>query len=624
MQEINGFEIENYNIYGIPEGAKYHTCPQCSEGRKPENKKKKVLSVFWDTGLGHCNHCLETIQLHTFKRKNKEKKEYAKPPKQDFSFDYSEGLLKWYEDRGISKNTLQRLKVTEGKEYMPQVKAERNCVKFNYFLQGELINIKFRDGEKNFKLVKDAEKIIYNLDAIFSQKECIIVEGENDVLAFAEAGVYNVVSVPNGFAVKGNLNLDYISSCYEYFEDKEKIFIAVDNDEAGKHGEKELIRRFGAEKIWLVNFKDCKDANEYLVKYGKIKLQNLLDAAEPMPLENVATLASKRQELHEYYLKGHDQGYKVGLDSFDSIFSLYLGMTVAVTGIPSSGKSDFVDQMCVGYNLAHDWKIAFVSPENNPVRLHMDKILQKFAGYKPQYQSQLNSEGWKEVEERVDRDFFFVEFEDGYDLEKSLNKVEELIKRKGIRICVIDPFNKIRLKGSLNKNVTDYTNDYLNRIDQFARKHNIILFIVAHPTKPQRINGKREEPDMYSIKGGGEWYDMMPNGLLVHRDYERSLVKVKVLKIKFGFLGDNNAETHFAWNMNNGRYTELASSVTDDSIETPRALWNNKNWITNEDAKEEDLPEKKELPTSTPEDAFEPADIGMSDDEFEDDSDVPF
>jgi twinkle protein len=45
-------------------------------------------------------------------------------------------------------------------------------------------------------------------------------------------------------------------------------------------------------------------------------------------------------------------------------FSTYTGQFITVTGIPSSGKSDFVDQMVVGYNKQYGWKTAFASPEN--------------------------------------------------------------------------------------------------------------------------------------------------------------------------------------------------------------------------------------------------------------------
>ena len=43
-----------------------------------------------------------------------------------------------------------------------------------------------------------AEKILYGLDDIVGQSEVIIVEGEMDKLAMMEAGIKNVVSVPDG------------------------------------------------------------------------------------------------------------------------------------------------------------------------------------------------------------------------------------------------------------------------------------------------------------------------------------------------------------------------------------------------------------------------------------------
>ena len=38
---------------------------------------------------------------------------------------------------------------------------------------------------------------------------------------------------PNGATLNSN-NLDYLDNCIDYFEDKEKIILAVDSDEAGQ------------------------------------------------------------------------------------------------------------------------------------------------------------------------------------------------------------------------------------------------------------------------------------------------------------------------------------------------------------------------------------------------------
>ena len=84
----------------------------------------------------------------------------------------------------------------------------------------------------------------------------------------------------------------------------------------------------------------------------------------------------------------------------------------------------------------------------------------------------------------MDENFFFISFTDGrFELKKTLNKFKELIKRKGVKCCIIDPFNKVKLKSSEGKNVVDYTNDYLNEIDIFSRSNDVILNVVAHPVK---------------------------------------------------------------------------------------------------------------------------------------------
>jgi twinkle protein len=122
---------------------------------------------------------------------------------------------------------------------MPQTGKPENTIKFNYFMGGDLINIKYRDGRKNFKLYKGAEKVFYNIDSIIGYEYCVIVEGEMDVLALHEAGITNAISVPNGATLNTN-NLEYLDNCIDYFDDKEKIILAVDTDEAGQALQAEL------------------------------------------------------------------------------------------------------------------------------------------------------------------------------------------------------------------------------------------------------------------------------------------------------------------------------------------------------------------------------------------------
>jgi len=549
--EINGFLIDKFNQYGLEEGKTQGTCPLCSADRKPKNEKAKCASYDWERGLGTCHNCNKSFQLHTYQRKGGDNKEYIKPPVKEYveEMQLSEPVIKWFATRGISKETLYELQITEGQEFMPQTGKQENAIHFNYFVGDELVNIKYRDGHKHFKLYKGAEKVFYNINSTVGHDDCVIVEGEMDVLALHEAGVTNAISVPNGATLNSN-NLDYLDSCIDYLDNKTKIIIAVDSDAPGQALQTELVRRLGSEVCYLASFEDCKDANEYLLKYGKEKLVQRISFARPVPLENVKTFKDIEDDVTDFVKNGFKPGFQVGLDNFDSIFSTYTGQFITVTGIPSSGKSDFVDQMVVGYNTNYGWKAAFASPENQPTYLHAHKLMRKTWGDMPSPED-INGEKWNQVAGHVNDNYFFIDME-RYTLESVLRKGAELVKRKGIKCLVIDPFNKVRAQDA-SGDVNVYTLEYLQQIEIFAKKYDVLVIIVAHPTKMYKDSkGQIEEPTMYNIKGGGEWYDASYHGLLVHRNYEEKTVKCKVLKVKFQNLGENGAEAHFKWEPRSG------------------------------------------------------------------------
>ena len=547
--EINGFLIDNFNQYDLPEGKAQGICPLCSFDRQPKNQKANCASYDWERGLGTCHNCNNIFQLHTYQRKGSSDKVYVRPLTPEVVEEVSTNVEKWFEGRGISKNTLKALKVTEGQEFMPQTGQNENTIHFNYFVGNQLINVKYRDGRKNFKLFKGAEKVFYNINNIVGYEYCVIVEGEMDALSLYESGIHNAISVPNGATLNNN-NLDYLDNCIDYFTDKEKIIIAVDGDEAGQALQAELVRRLGAEVCYLATFEDCKDANEYLLKYGKEKLVQCIAKAKPVPLENVTTFKDIEGEITDFVENGFKPGFQIGLQNFDSIFSTYTGQFITVTGIPSSGKSDFVDQMVVGYNNNYQWKTAFASPENAPTYLHAHKIMRKVWQDMPT-KKDIGTDKWNQVADHVNDNFFFIDMEK-YTLEAVLRKGAELVKRKGIKCLVIDPFNKVR-SNDASGDVNVYTLEYLSKIEIFAKKYDVLVIVVAHPTKMYKdANGRIEEPTMYNIKGGGEWYDASYHGLLVHRNYENKTVKAKVLKVKFQNLGENGAEAHFKWEHRSG------------------------------------------------------------------------
>ena len=559
--EINGFLIDEFNQHGLEAGKTQGVCPLCSDDRKPKNKKAQCASYDWERGLGTCHNCDDSFQLHTYQRKGASERVYIKPSKVAPNGVQTK-VQDWFATRGISNKTLLDLHVSEGSEFMPQTGKAENAIHFNYFMGDQLINIKYRDGRKNFKLYKGAEKVFYNINSIVGYDWCVIVEGEMDVLALHEAGIKNAISVPNGATLNSN-NLDYLDSCIDYFDDKVKIVLAVDADEAGQALKHEFVRRLGAEVCYLVDFNGSKDANEFLIEHGAKALREVVNVSTQIPLEGVSTLRDVEGELIDFVHNGFKPGFQIGLDHFDSIFSTYTGQFITVTGIPSSGKSDFVDQMCVGYNKNYGWKTAFASPENKPNYLHVHKLIRKTWEGLPTT-ADIGSAKWEQTTEHINSNYFFIDM-DRYSLDEVLKKGAELVKRKGIKCLVIDPFNKVRDLNCKSDDVNRYTMEYLTKIEVFAKKYDVLVMVVAHPTKMYKgTDGKIEEPTMYNIKGGGEWYDASYHGLLVHRDYDAKTVKVKVLKVKFQNLGENGAESHFNWEPKSGCYIPIAAGMAEN------------------------------------------------------------
>lgn len=612
--EINGFEIEKYNQYGLKENAKHSTCPLCSADRKKSTDE--CTSLNWTTGIGTCHHCNTSFQLHTFKRKyNKERIVYVRPEQKKLTA-LSEKMIAYFASRKISENTLKLMKIGEGVEWMPSKNGqggEVNTIQFNYFLFDELVNIKYRSANKDFKMFKDAERIFYNIDSIRLSSEAIIVEGEFDALSFVEIGRNEVVSIPNGSTI-GTVNLSFLDEYLDYFENKEVIYLALDNDEAGQNVQAEFIRRLGAEKCKTVDFsvysfvdkhgetKACKDANDILVHHGKDALEKCIQDAKDIPLEGVSGILDFRDDFEAYVKKGLKHGFECGIPSLDAIFSTYTRQYIVVTGQPSSGKSELVDQMCIGYAQKYGWKIALASKENKPNELHAGKIMAKLTGHWVSDVKYFQEQWYEESLNWMHDHFKFIDFSQNYSIDAVLKLGTEMVKRYGIKVLVVDPYNKTPLESKHN-NVNEATTEYLLKIDEWCAKNDALVILVAHPVKPSKDDRKNYEPNMYDIKGGGEFYDMSPHGLAVVRDFGNDFTKVRVLKVKFHHLGDNGGECFLRWSSRSGRYNECEPKFGD---EIGKEIPNNDNYFTKTDTMiyEKDKSLGYELPPLKPNVSF--------------------
>jgi twinkle protein len=584
LKVINLADKKEYVIDVQKNGENKMTCPECSASRK--KKTDKCFSFNLSKGAGRCNHCqIVLVEKKDFEQKT-HRIDFKKPKPVEVS-QYTENCLKFFKSRLISEKTLLECKVTEANEWMPKANAIIPTIQFNYFRNGELINIKSRGKDKDFKLFKDAELIFYNLDATIDNETIIIVEGEMDALALYECGLKNVISVPNGAGL-GKINFEYLDNCIDSFSESTKFILALDNDKAGMNLQSELARRLGYENCSKATFKDCKDANECLIKYGIKITIDCINEAKEFPIVGVFNANDIEADIYNFYNNGLPNGCGIGMHEIDMHIRFQEGYLTTITGIPGHGKSEFLDFLLCRLNVSHGWKTALYSPENHPLELHFSKFAEKIIGKPFEGSDRLSPIDLQNMIKYHSENFFFINPESDFKLETILDAVRQLVRKKGINAFVIDAWNK--LDHHYTTNETKYISEQLDKITRFCELNKVHCFLVAHPTKimKDKATKKYEVPNLYSISGSANFYNKTANGITVYRDYETGQTEIHIQKVKFKHWGKVGLVV-LGWNYKNGRYYKgTPNSDNWLTYETPKALENNTDFLN-----------QKELPKET-------------------------
>jgi twinkle protein len=425
-----------------------------------------------------------------------------------------------------------------------------------------LINIKFRGANKSFKLNSGSQLVWYNFDAILKYDEIIICEGEIDCLAIIQCGFKNCISVPNGAG-----NFEFIDDSITMFDGK-KIIIAVDNDSKGIELRDEIIRRFGAINCSVVNFKQYKDANEYLIGLGGYELQEAIRNASEVPIDGNILIKSFRSDLEDLFVNGMVKGKTVGTAEIDKYCTWETKRLAIVTGRPGSGKSEFIDYLICKLNLLHGWKAAYFTPENYPLKYHYAKLYEKLIG------REFNSHKSTHIDfdiayEYIQDNYFYIMPEADLTVDKILSNAKSYVKSKGIKILVIDPYNKLDHQINKSQTETQYISQLLDKLTMFAKMNDLLIFLIAHPTKLE----KTDIPSLYNISGSAHFYNKCDYGFTVHRVFDNNNIMTNSIeihwqKIKFKNLGEQGV-SELVYNYTNGRF-EPRSSIDN---------WDNSNWI---------------------------------------------
>ena len=329
------------------------------------------------------------------------------------------------------------------------------------------------------------------------------------------------------------------------------------------------------------------------MKHGREALLRCIQEAPDVKIDGIFTVSDIEQSLDALLEHGWQKGVTIGHDNFDRLLSFETKRLCVVTGIPGSGKSEFIDEICERLNIRYGWRFAFFSPENAPLEYHAAKLIEKFTGKKFE-RSRILPPEYKQVKAHLEDNFSFIAPPD-YKLETILEKAKFLVRKKGIKCLVIDPFNRLEdEQGGMNE--TRYISHMLDRLMNFAQQNDVLVILMAHPTKqPKNKDGVIEAPTLYDISGSAHFYNKTDFGIVVHRNRRENTVEVHVQKVKFRHLGEVGTAL-FKYNLNNGRYAPYVTGT--------EPVWDNDNHIQAEQRRRQQ--EAAEAATFDFDDVFTP------------------
>lgn len=526
-------------------------CPRCGHSGMRSHPGDKSLSVNVEEGVYKCHYCGFKGRIGSsadgYGAPFRLPKAYAKPAPQPAPSPFSRRALAFFAERKIAMPAVEAYGVYE----------QDGALKFPYVRGGELVNVKTRYPGKKFALEADCELVFFGLDRAAGAEQVAIVEGEMDVLACATAGIPAVLSVPNGASTG---EMAYLESGEPLFEAAHTVVLAVDGDGPGQLLEAELARRIGKSKCCRVRWPEgCKDANEVLIRDGAEALRRCFAEAEDYPVDGAHWLGDYVEDAILMRKTQRQRGASTGWRAVDGLYTVAPGELTVITGVPGSGKSEWLDALMVNLARTDGWSFAVYSPENAPGEQHFVKLAQKYLG-KPYWPGPTPEMTDGEIRHfgawAADR-FLWMDPETPT-LDMILEIARGFVLRKGIRGLVIDPWNRIDHSRPDGVTMTEHVKDVLVRLSAFAQRHEMHVWLVAHPKKLQKEDGKIPVPTPYDIADSAHFFNIADNCIAISRDKGNDDAPVEVIlqKVRFQRVGRLGTAC-LTYDRLTGRYREV-------------------------------------------------------------------
>lgn len=287
-----------------------------------------------------------------------------------------------------------------------------------------------------------------------------------------------------------------------------------------------------------------------------------IQVVDPEYGEGIYTVNDLSDAVDELYEQGLTAGASTGWRTLDNYYTVKRGQWTILVGVPSHGKSSWLDALMVNLAMQHGWKFCICSPENQPIQRHIASLMSLWAGepFSSGMVDRMSPTTRDEAKAWVQNHFVFVlPLLKDFTVEGVLDLVSEVKSRRPVDGIVVDPWNELEHQRPNNMNETEYVSQSLSFLRKYARAQDAHLWLVVHPTKLQKDRNTQQYPipTLYDAHGSAHFRNKADMGVVVWRDLqdESQPTQIHVQKVRFkecGRLGI--AELYY--DRLTGRFTE--------------------------------------------------------------------
>ena len=421
----------------------------------------------------------------------RERRSYRRPDRPKCAAPKA-SALEWLRGRGLSDATIAAFRVGE------QERDGKSYAVFPYLRDGVLVNVKYRNvaDKRDMRQEAGAEPCLFGWHLIDPDaRRVAICEGEIDAMTLHQMGI-PALSVNAGAGNHGWLENDW--GRLERFSE---ILVALDNDEAGEKGARELIHRLGEERCKRLVF-PAKDANEYLQQGAEgadfWECARNAKAVDPEELRQAADfIGGVKAMFYPPAEAEHDP--VLTLDRKLAWFEFRRGELTVWTGFNGHGKSLLLSQVMLGLAQQGERFVVF-SGEMTPER-QLKRMVKQATGIDRPAIGYIDAVGeW--LRDRV----WVFDAVGSAGIARLLEVFLHAKRRYGASHFIIDSLMMTDVPED-GAGALTAQKEAVRRLCDFARRHDCHMHLVAHPRKgydETRAPGKLDVAGSSKITDGAD------------------------------------------------------------------------------------------------------------------------